>query len=752
MQFKSGTHYITWQTPKGTEVGTSQPTPMAEALKAEVLGVKRITRRMQEEALVFFKDKEISMDAIYVDDDFFNMFSFPIEQGSKERPFEGLNTVVLTKSTANKLFDDEDPIGKTISVLVNGTKEPFIISAVSEDVPKASSISYEIALPFKKNPEFEATKDRWSAQYHEVFVELDKNVSKEVFEENSRAFTNLQYKGAIASLKRDGAQPNEHGNFLQLGLLAIKDLSFASYDKGCVEVSRAKVNTVSGIALLILLIACVNFVNMGIAKSSNRIREVGMRKVLGAGKGQVFLQLWIESFFVFLFSMISGILLAFAVKDSFQSLFRTSASLDILLTPTTIITALVLVLLISLLVGGYPALLLNRLNLVQSLKGRLDSSGKNGLRDVLIVFQFSIAILLVSGTFVLKSQIDFMRDKDLGYNKHQVFSLPLNGKKDSYEVIKLLRNQLIDHQEVLSVTGADNNLGRGKDGSSYSSAWGFDYKGRSVKTNTLTVDYDYIQTLGLELVEGRDFDASRPSDVQSLIINESMAKLLSEENPLAVRIPNTDSTDYSVIGVLKDYHFQNISKQIEPLTLFLNREAGLLYAYINISPKNTISTVSKIEDAYKQIEPNAEFLGSFLDENVDRTFRREKNMAVLVTSGSVIAIILSCIGLFAMSMFIITKRTKEIGIRKVVGASVTKITVLLTKDFLKLVVLAFAIATPIAWWIASEWLQDYPYRIDLNIWIFLGAGSLAVLIAVLTISQKTIRAALANPVNALRSE
>ncbi|MEM1001932.1 MAG: ABC transporter permease, partial [Bacteroidota bacterium] len=637
--------YITWQTPKGTEVGTSQPTPLAEELRSEVPGVKRITRHLEEEALVIYEDKEIGLDAIYVDDDFFDMFSFPMERGSKEHPFEDPNSVVITKNTAITLFNDDNPIGKTLSVLVNGTKECFIVSAVCDDNPKASSITYEIAIPFRKNPEFEETKDRWGAQYHEVFVELDKQVSSKVFEENSRDFTNLQYKGAIANLKRDGAQPNEHGNFLQLGLLPVKDLRFASYGKGYLEVSRAKVNIVSGIALLILIIACVNFINMGIAKSSKRLREVGMRKVLGAAKRQVFLQFWLESLFLFLCSLILGVFFAFMTKESFQSLFRTSADLEILLTPIVVVSAIILILLISLLVGGYPALLINRLNTVQSLKGRLDATGKNRLRDGLIVFQFSIAILLFSGTIVLKSQIDFMRDKDLGYNKHQVFSLPLNGKKNSYEVVSLLRNELSDHPDVLSVTGADNNLGRGKDGSAYSSAWGFDYKGKSIKTHTLTVDYDYIRTLDLELIEGRDFDASRASDVLSLIVNESMAKQLSEDNPLSARIPETDSTNYSVIGVVKDYHFQNISREIEPLTLFLDREGGLLYAYVKVSPKNTLETVSAIEKAYKQIEPNAEFLGSFLDENVDRTFRREKNMAALITSGSVIAILLSCIGL-----------------------------------------------------------------------------------------------------------
>ncbi|MBC2844726.1 ABC transporter permease [Winogradskyella flava] len=744
--------HMTWQIPKGTEVGTSQPTPFAEALKSEVPGVKRITRHFEDEALTIYKDKELGLDALFVDADFFEMFSFSMIQGQTSNLLKDSKSVVITKETARKLFKEENPIGKTISILINGAKEPFTVSAVSADMPDASSITYDIAIPFSKNPAFEETKERWNAQYHEVYIELDNQVSTKAFEENSRNFTNLQYKSAIEKLKRDGAQPNANGDFLQLGLLPVKDLRFVNYDKGYVEISRSKVNIVSGIALLILFIACVNFINMGIAKSSKRLREIGMRKALGAEKRQVFLQFWLESLVVFLFSTGLGILLSFLLKNSFQTIFRTSATLNVLFTPTILITALLLVLIISLIVGGYPAVLLNRLTTVQSLKGKLDSTGNNRLRNTLIVVQFGIAILLISGTFVLKGQLDYMRNKDLGYNKQQVFSFPLNGKKNSYDVVKLLREDLLNQTNILGVSGSDNNLGRGKDGSQYTSVWGFDYKGRSVRTNTLTVDYDYIKTLGLQLLKGRSFDASRESDAQAIIINESMARELSEENPLSVLIPVTDSLNYSVVGVVKDYHFKDISKTIEPLSLFLNREEGLKYAFVKVAASDMVNSVHLIEQAYKNIEPNAAFLGSFLDENVDRTFRREKNMAALITSGSVVAIILSCIGLFAMSMFITIQRTKEIGIRKVVGASVSAITVLLTKDFLKLIGIAFIIATPIAWWATSEWLQSYPYRMELNLWIFIAAGALALIIAVITISQRTIRAAIANPVKSLRTE
>lgn len=744
--------HITWQTPKGTEVGTSQPTPFAAALASEVPGVERITRFNEEEALTIYKEKELGLDAVYVDRDFFEMFSFPMLKGAKKNVLEDLSSLVITASTSTKLFGDENPIGKTVTVLINGTNEPFIVRAVSADAPEQSSISYDIALPFEKNPEYEQTKERWNAQYHEVFLQLEELMSAKTFEENSRGFTNLHYEGAIESLKRDGALPNANGDFLQLGLLPITEMRFVSYHKGYVEISKAKVYIVLGVAFLILFIACVNFVNMSIAKSAQRLREIGMRKTLGAEKRQLFFQFWGESLIVFIISLGIGVLLSLLLKDNFQTLFRTSATLDVLWSPLIIFLALFLVLVISLIVGGYPALMLSRLTTIQSLKGKLDASGKNHLRDALIVLQFGIAILLISGTFVLNGQLDYMRNKDLGYNKEQVLSFPLNGKKDSYDTVKLLREELAGNPNILAVTASDNNLGRGKDGSQYSSVWGFDYKGKSVRTNTLVVDYDYIKTLGLQLKEGRGFDNNRESDAHAVIINERMARELGDEQPLTAQLPRTDSLSFAVIGVVKDYNFQDISKTIEPLTFFLDRESGLTYAYVKVASSNMADSFASVENAFKKIEPNAEFLGSFLDENVDRTFRREKTMAALITSGSIMAILLSCVGLFAMSMLITNQRTKEIGIRKVIGASVISVTYLLTKDFLKLVFIAFVIATPMAWWFANNWLQNYANRVDLSWHFFALSGLLALVIAVLTIGARTIKSASANPVKSLRTE
>jgi len=744
--------YTTQQTPKGPEAGVTLPAPFADALRTEVPGVEKITRFLEREALAIYSEKEINLDAVWVDSDFFEMFTFPALKGTMNNPLQEKASVVVTEKTANTLFGSTDAIGRTINMLIDGKEEPFTIASVVGNHESQNTLEFDIAIPFENHAGYAANKDTWNAQYHQVYVQLQKGLSPQQFERNTRSFVDLHYKETIEDLKRDGAIADVDGRYRQIGLVPLEDVHFTSYRKGYAEVVRVVPYLILGVAFLILFIACVNFINMSIAKSSQRLREIGMRKTLGAQKKHVFFQFWSESLFVFLASVGVGILLSYLFLDEFKTMFRTDISLDMLTSPLALLGFSAVVFLITLLVGGYPAVLLSRLGTIHSLKGKLDTSGSNRVRNVLMVVQFGIAILLISGTLVLRSQVDFMRNKNLGFEKQQVLSFPIDGKKNSYEAVQLLRDELAGNPDILGVTASDNNLGRGKDGSQSTSIWGFDYKGRGVSTHALTVDYDYLETLELELVEGRSFNKNNAGDTQSVIINESMVDELGESNPLTAFFPINDSLKYSVIGVVKDYNFQDISKAIQPMTFFLDRDMGLSYAFVKVAPTNMASSFEAVKQAWKKIEPNAEFLGSFLDENINRTFQKEKMMATMITSGSIIAIALSCIGLFAMSLLIVAQRTKEIGVRKVLGASIPSITILLTKDFLKLVLISFLIASPIAWWFLRQFLDIYAYRIDLSLWFFVAAGMLAMIIALFTVGTRTIKAALQNPVKSLRTE
>lgn len=743
--------YATDQTPKGTEVSTSNPVPLAAALKTEVPGIDKISRYLEESVLVTFENKELNLNTVYVDNDFFSLFTFPVAQGSTNDILIEKATLVITQKATKVLFGNSEAIGKTVNLMIGGKEQPFTITTVLKDMVSQSSISFDIALRFENHSQYEFLKDKWNSRNHQVYVQLQKNLLATQFEKSTISFTNLHFKQNIEDLKRDGALVNADGLYKQIHLLPVKDLHFSTFRNGFANVSRTYPYLVLGIAFLILFIACVNYINMSIAKTAQRLKEIGMRKTLGAQKSQLFFQFWSESLFVFLIAIAIGIGLSYLFLSDFKEMFRTQVSFNDI-TPTLFLSSLVVIVFLTLLVGGYPALMLSKLGTIQALKGKLEKSGKNYTRDILIVIQFSIAIVMISSTLIVWGQLEYMRKKDLGFNKEQVIAFPLNGKKNKYQAVRILREELKDNSNILGVTAADNILGRGKDGNGYSSMLGFDYKGRGIKTNMLVVDYDYVETLDLQLVKGRTFNRQFATDSLSLVINESMAKELGEKDPLTARIMINDSVPHTVIGVIKDYHFQQLNKKIEPISLFMNTDWDVYYAYVKVAPENIAESFAMIEQTWNRIEPNATFLGSFLDENVDRTFRREKIMTKIITSGSIIAIALSCIGLFAISLLIVAQRTKEIGIRKVVGASVTSITIMLTKDFLKLIIWAFLIASPIAWWLMSQWLEDYPYRINLHIWFFVAAGVLAVLIALLTIGVKTIKAAIQNPVKSLRTE
>lgn len=739
--------------PDGVEANISKSEPFAAALKEETTGVEKITRYVGTGVLLNHKDKQLRMSGVYVDPDFFDMFSFPIIEGDKQNPITSETSVALTKHAAQRIFGDENAIGQTISILRDEEMVPFTVTAIVENFPETSSMGFDVVLNFKSQGyhSYERAIGRWDVENHEVYMQLAQNVSPQQFEKSTKDFTQLHYKNEIDNAIRDGIQPNSNGDYRQIKLLPLTDIRFANFNQGPVIVSRTMPYLVLGIAILILFIACVNFVNMSIAKSDQRLREIGMRKTLGANNKQLFFQFWGESILVFLISTGLGILLAVLLLPQFQVLFSTRASLSALLEPSWLLILIVSFIGVTLIAGGYPAILMSRLGTLQSLKGKLEINGKNHLRNSLMVLQFSIAILLISGTLVLWDQVEFMRTKDLGFNKNQVIAFPLNGARNDQQALQLLRDDLQNNVNVLSVTASNNILGLGKDGSRSTSVLGFEYKGRGVETHMLVVDADYIETLDLTLVEGRSFRENHASDSLSVIINEAMAKQLNEEDVLASQI-DLDDAVYSVVGVVKNFNFQELDQHIAPMSLFALPNWNLRNVYVKVAPQNLEQAYADVKAAWNRIEPNAEFQGSFLNENIDRTLRSERTMTTMIGSGSILAIILSCIGLFAMSLLIVAQRRKEIGVRKIVGASVSSITVLLTKDFLKLVFIAFVVATPIAWWAMHQWLQNYPYRINLNIWIFLGAGGIAIVIAMLTIASKTIKAATSNPVDSLRAE
>jgi ABC-type antimicrobial peptide transport system permease subunit len=424
-----------------------------------------------------------------------------------------------------------------------------------------------------------------------------------------------------------------------------------------------------------------------------------------------------------------------------------------LLEPLTWLWVLASFLIVSLIAGGYPAWLIARVNVISILKGKFSIRRSQRIRNSLIVVQFAIAVLLMICTFITWQQVNFLRNQPLGYNRSQVISVPIEGDQDPNTVLERLREKLNGYPNIQSVSGIYNNLGRGLDGSNRNSSIGFDYKNKNMRTGWMGVSYDFTKTLDLKLVAGRDFSREFPTDSNAIVINEAMAKQLGEKEIIGLQLPIHDSASYmTVIGVVKDFNYESLHKEIKPISFTIERPFGVHYALVKVTPANLPGSMSLIKEVWKKILPNSEFKGSFLDENIDRQYKKEEKLGQIFISGAIIAIVLSCMGLLAMVLLIVTQRVKEIGIRKVLGASVSNIVVLISKDFMWLVIIAFVIAAPLGWWSMQKWLEHFAYRIDIQWWVFVLAAVLAFAIAFITISLQAVRAALSNPVKNLRTE
>jgi putative ABC transport system permease protein len=748
--------YYQTQRQKGAELTNSMPAPLMPALKREYPGVKYGIRTMDNGTVLRYKDKKIEQNLKFTDEDFFSMFSFPILEGNAATPLHDLNDVVLRKGTAEALFGKEDPLGKTLEIQWEGGWKPFTVSAVADDFPDNSSFNYDAVVRFETVSFYPKVVTEWGSRFHDVFIQLDEKVSQGAFESQLPAFVNKYQREDIMRLKRDGVHPAIDGSLIKLSLQPLKDLHTDTRMEGGagghVSINKSYLYLLAAIGILILAIACVNFINLSIGRSFMRSREIGLRKTLGALRGQVALQFWGEAFLVCFIAFLVSAVLTWFLLPGYKLLFAMNINRRMLGSFSIWASVLLGFLLITGIAGGYPAWLMARLNVVEVLKGKMVVSRSNRLRNILIGFQFVTTILLISCTLISWQQLHYLRNKPLGYNTSQVISVPVSGKMDPTQELQLMRTGLAAIPSVESVSGIYNNLGEGTDGSNRESVMGFDYKNREIKSEWMGVSYDFVKTLGLKLVDGRDFSPAFATDSSAVLINEQMAGEIREKQVVGTRLPLDSAKPLTVIGVVQDFNFKSLRGKIEPLTLVLDKNFNINYILVKVKPDHLDASMEVVKSAWKTIAPRSEFKGSFLDENVNRQYKREEKLMEIFSTGAAIAISLSCMGLLAMVILIIGQRIREIGIRKILGASVGGLVMLVAKDFLILVCLATVIATPIAWYAMDQWLQSFVYRISIAWYIFAGAGLLALLIALLTVSLQAVKAAMANPANNLRSE
>ena len=740
--------------PNGEETGTSMPYPLTEALKAEGIGVVRTTSILNSGRLVRYQDKTLDMPTTLVDPDFLKMFTFPVIEGNATNPLASVSNAVLTKTTAEKLFGNEDPIAKSIEVKLDGNWYKLVVSAVVKDFPENSTIQFSLLARTELFPQYAQFRNVWDSRNHPVYVELADATSHQQFESRLRSFVNKYTPTDPAQAQKDGYRPDNNGDYYSLRLLPFSEEHFNPQLGSGGTVSKPFLYVLMLICGVIILIASFNFVNLNIGLSFTRTKEIGIRKCLGAGKKQIWLQVWGESFLMVAASMLIATGIVAMLISSFNQAFNAKMTTASLSQPALLLVLAALVLIVSFIASGYPSSVMAKLKTVEILKGKITVKKPGALRNALIVTQFAIAIILMCSTVIIFQQFDYLRSAPLGYNTQSIISIPLKNDDKGKQIVSQLRNQLSTQSSVVSVTGSDVNLGVGEDRSTTTSVICFTYGDKNICGQFINVGFDFLKTLSIRPVAGRDFSMEYAADTGAQVIaTESYAAQFGKKE-VAGFTYYVDSTQppIKIVGVIPDIQIKSLGVQQKPVVIYLNHGDRMGYAFIRVATSNPVATMDMIKKVYAGIEPGVVFNGSYVNENIDRLYKEEKTMATLFTIAAAIAIVLSCMGLFGIASIVIRQRVKEIGVRKVLGASVSSIFAMVSKEFVKPVLIALLIAVPLCWWMMHAWLQHYSYRITIQWWVFIAAGLASILITLATISFQSIKAAIANPVKSLRTE
>jgi putative ABC transport system permease protein len=674
-----------------------------------------------------FYEKEL----FFTDASIFKVFTFPLIKGDPETALKEPNSVVLSEKAARKYFGKEDPVGKVLTI--DGRVETKI-TGIARNVPPNSHFRFDLLVSFESNPEKWALNN-WRTNNFYTYILYSKTADLNGFENKLAAFVKKTF-GDVKDEKL-AVQPLTEIH------LHSKDFNYEMADNNS---DAIYIYVFSAVAVFVLLIACINFMNLTTARSAVRAREVGLRKVIGANRMKLIKQFLGES----LALSFLAVLVALLLMEIFLPVVNHLTDKNLSLIQSQIVLSLVgLAVLVGILAGSYPAFFLSAFRPVKILKGSLSAGTKGALfRKVLVVAQFSISIILMVGTLIISNQLHFCLKKDLGFVKENVVVLPIH---DTQAMLRAqsFKNELRADPQIVSTTGSEavpgGNVGmRGM--YSEGNSWN--------PRNSLFVGYDFFKTYGIEIKEGRDFSPEFPSDTDdAYIINEAAAKDFGWDSPLGKKLiwRGDRNGNGNVIGVVKDFHYRSLHQKTEPLVIQLQPNI-CSYLSIRIKTDNILKTMSLIQKKWEDVNPGSPFEYFFLDQNYDRLYRSEKRTAALFGYFTFLALFIFSLGLFGLVSYAAEQRAKEIAVRKVLGASISKVMRLLSQEFVFLVLIANAIAWPVAYYAMSRWLQSFAYRISIGIGTFVLAATLAFIIAFLTVSFQTVKAALANPVDSLRYE
>lgn len=729
------------------------PPPLAPTLKLEVPEVEEAVRFRSTGAWNFSIDGKSfrEEDVTYADPEFFKVFTASVTLGNGINALAQPYSLALAEEVAQKYFGNTNPIGKSLK---GDNNKMYTVGAVMKRLPANSHIRYNVLISMSSYAD--SKTDNWGGNNYNTYVLLKHGARPESV---NAKFPGIMRKYFAPVMERDlHVQYDDFlkgGNYFNHSLFPLTNIHLYSGNKVGELSPNGSVQYVwifSCVAAFVLLIACVNFMNLSTARAANRAKEVGIRKTLGSLRAQLVSQFMAESSLMVFSALVLAVCIVEAVLPMFNNLSGKTLERTALLTPQFFGVGVGLFVLVSVAAGSYPAFVLSAFQPVKVLKGDKSSGSRNKpLRSVLVVVQFTASVALVIGTLVIFNQLRFIQSKNLGFNREQVLvvhdpnSLPDGSAqrfKQEVQGISGVRNVSVSN--YLPTGGWRNNsiLWVGKDNLSVSiQQWG--------------VDADYVPTLGIEIMKGRNFKAENLADSTTVILNETAAlKFFGKEDPLGKIVQNglNDSTrrSYTVIGVAKDFHFESLRETIQPLAIFFDKTVGT--SIIRFDASNTSTIVASVESVWKRLNPGKPFEYRFMDDSFKRIYRAEERIGAILGVFTVLAIVIACLGLFGLAAFTAEQRTKEIGIRKVLGASVGNIIGLLTRDFLLLVGIAIVVAVPLAWYGMCAWLRDFAYRIELSWWMFALSGVCAVAIAFVTVAGQALRVARSNPVQSLKYE
>ena len=725
--------------------------PMAPTLKQEFPQIRQFTRvnNFDKPPLVYNDKKVVLSNMYWVDSTFFDIFNFELLVGNKQMVLQKPNSMVLTKTSAEKLFGREDPIGKTVTIK-NWDTINYTVTGILADIPGNSHLQFEGLLSFNTRNTAQLMEN-WGGNWLITYFELAPNTDVAALEKKFPDF-----------LKRHMNEPQY--TFYELFLQPLAAVHAGSTDITHDYLNYHKfdgtyTNLFSIIALIVLVIACINFMNLSTARSASRAKEVGVRKSVGAQRLQLSTQFIGESVLLCLIALLLALAMVKLALPYVASLSQRDLDLPVFTNGWLLLSALAGTLIVGILAGLYPAAYLSSFQAVKVLKGTIQTGRNKSLfRNILVVGQFSSAIFLIIATLFAVRQLKFMQKKDPGFNKDQVVTIPLNfNTNPKYDVLK---KELLKNTMITGVTASNQRLGNNLHQTGIRFHPG-DAPVREMATSQVIVDPDYLTVYKIPIIAGRNFSNDYGTDnAKAYIVNESMARELLKDNPKAsfetllgkrFGFGGMDSAG-SIVGVAKDFNFNSLHHKIETLTIMDQKDWGFAEASVRINGAKAREAIAYLQATWNRINPGQAFEYKFLDDHFKELYQADSQVSEIVGILAGLAIVISCLGLFGLASYAAEKRVKEIGIRKVLGASVQNIVQLLSKDFLKLVLIANLIAWPVAWLVMHKWLQDFAYRINISWWVFLAAGFAALLIALLTISFQAIKAAIANPVKSLRSE